>query len=658
MSSKKKPPQTLADYLTIALSPVLIMGLVGSLVFFLLEVLYFGQYNGRMQWTLFFFVFGIVLIARISIEQGGGRAILYGIGLALVVWLALQAFVEYPPGSPVSAFRGAINFGLMAVAWWCAHRLTWDCTYIDESVDATGKGVLEAAGLDDRHEEEKEDGGSRIEDRSTEVEDGHAPRSFSLLAWWDRYCRYRQEQLRKPHTPGVWVVYFSLAALPLFGLGQSLIPAGELDRRRYAFWLMVCYVGSGLALLVTTSFLGLRRYLRQRKLKMPAAMTGIWMALGGALIVLMMAVGALLPRPYGEYQLIDSNLLASKDRNASRYAVLREGAAKGEGRPSSDKASREQDDQPGSGKQGDGKQGESGKGKSSGDKSGQGGRASRKQGNEQAAAKDGKSGGQDTSQGDAGSGNKSGEQRQGQTRSQQSNQNESDSRNPRDDQQKRQTGGPKLGKDDPGRESKTGQSNGKTTSLPDNPVSEVLQRLGWLGTVLKWVVFATLALVVLFFVLRSGLHFLANFTNWARQLLEALQAWWEGLLGRRESEPEAETDEVRRMPAPRPFASYANPFLDGRAEHLSPDALARYSFEALEAWASERSLGRQPEETPLEFAERLCTEVPKLEAEVRSLGGLYVRLAYARDSLTPACLGMLKRFWERLETIEERPVSV
>jgi hypothetical protein len=175
--------------------------------------------------------------------------------------------------------------------------------------------------------------------------------------------------------------------------------------------------------------------------------------------------------------------------------------------------------------------------------------------------------------------------------------------------------------------------------------------------VLKWVVFAVVALVVLFLVLRSGLNFLANFTNWAKQLLEGLRAWWEGLFGRSEGEPEAEAEESARTPAPRPFASFSNPFLDGRADRLSPDALTRYSFEALQGWAWEHDLGRQPEETPLEFAERLCHDVPGLEAEVRSLAGLYVRLAYARSSLTPACLGLLKQFWQRLETVEERPIS-
>jgi hypothetical protein len=159
-------------------------------------------------------------------------------------------------------------------------------------------------------------------------------------------------------------------------------------------------------------------------------------------------------------------------------------------------------------------------------------------------------------------------------------------------------------------------------------------------------------------ILRSGLRFLANFTSWARRLLDALQAWWEGLFGRGEAEPEAETEKSVHMPRPRPFASFTNPFLDGRDAQLSADALTRYSFEALQAWAWEQGLGRRRGETPLEFAERLGTDVPRLETEVRSLAGLYVRLAYARSSLTPGCLGLLKQFWQRLEGVEERSISV
>ncbi len=48
--------KTLADYVTIAISPVLIMALVGSLVFFLQEAFYQGNYDGRVGFILAMFV--------------------------------------------------------------------------------------------------------------------------------------------------------------------------------------------------------------------------------------------------------------------------------------------------------------------------------------------------------------------------------------------------------------------------------------------------------------------------------------------------------------------------------------------------------------------------------------------------------------------------
>ena len=48
----------------------------------------------------------------------------------------------------------------------------------------------------------------------------------------------------------MWIVYFSLAALPLFGLGQLAIPVYQESRRRYAFCLLAIYVASGLGLVI------------------------------------------------------------------------------------------------------------------------------------------------------------------------------------------------------------------------------------------------------------------------------------------------------------------------------------------------------------------------------------------------------------------------
>ncbi|HZU35178.1 MAG TPA: hypothetical protein VFA18_04695, partial [Gemmataceae bacterium] len=460
--------QTLGDYLAIAISPALIMALVGSLVFFLVEVLYAGRYEGRLRWMLFCFVFGAVLIARISMnDEIAERAKLYGLALGAAVYVALLRFVTFPEGTILAPFAWAINLGLMVIIWWCAHRLTWDCTWIDDDTKASGAGLLEAAGLDP-------EAPPTDEARTKKKPKKPSAPQFGLMRWWDRYQAYREAQAQRPRNPGVWVVYFSLAALPLFGLGQTLIPPADADRRRYVFWLMGVYVASGLGLLLSTCYLGLRRYLRQRKLRMPAAMTGLWLLMGGGLIVALLVIATLLPRPNAEYAVIHLKSLAgSKERSASRNAMKGDSPTKGEGSRSNQRSE------------------------------------------DQKQAKDGKGGNRDdqaqNQRGGKGKGNdKSGQKAQGKG---QSKGKQGDSGKGSQEQQREQKTGPSGSTDPDDQRSKDTSDSGSTESQS----SPLLSHLGKAGTILKWVSFGIVAAVVLFFVLRSGLKWLANFTDWARR---------------------------------------------------------------------------------------------------------------------------------------------
>jgi hypothetical protein len=144
------------------------------------------------------------------------------------------------------------------------------------------------------------------------------------LGWWGRFV----ERRRRPHAPGVWVVYFSLAAVALFGVGQLFIPVDNLARRQYAFQLLLVYTASGLGLLLTTSFLGLRRYLRQRRQEMPLAMVNLWLVLGVAMIVGVMLATMLLPRPNPEYAVSELPFhVGSPDQvqKSSPYGMGRDG---------------------------------------------------------------------------------------------------------------------------------------------------------------------------------------------------------------------------------------------------------------------------------------------------------------------------------------------
>src|SRR6187397_544650 len=103
-----KPDKTAADYLAIAVCPALIMVLVGSLVFFLLQIGYSGDWLGRLRWTLFWFVLAMVLVSRIGIEQSQAMGFVYGFALAGATHLILLQYVGFVWQVWV----------LLAVIWW------------------------------------------------------------------------------------------------------------------------------------------------------------------------------------------------------------------------------------------------------------------------------------------------------------------------------------------------------------------------------------------------------------------------------------------------------------------------------------------------------------------------------------------------------------
>jgi len=194
-----------------------------------------------------------------------------------------------------------------------------------------------------------------------------------------------------------------------------------------------------------------------------------------------------------------------------------------------------------------------------------------------------------------------------------------------------------------------------TGRSPNAPLRDVIGRI---APALKWIVFAILGLAVLVFVLRSGLQFLANFTEWARRLLDALRNFWANLFGggRRTTEEEEQGECEEQQLHQQPFSSFANPFVGGGMEMAIPE-LVRYTFAAAQAWARERDLGRQPGETPLEFAHRVGAEVPALEADLHRLAVLYARAVYARGGLPSDSIDVLRQFWQRLEAVIEQPLS-
>ncbi len=626
--------KTLADYLVIAVSPILIMVMVGSLVFFLVEIFYQGQYEGRLTFVLALFVMAAVLIGRISIELGTERASMYAMPLALLTALAIHKFVV-AEGGRLGSVGLVVNLGLLGLIWWAAHQLVWDCTLIDETQDSSGQGLLQVAGLN-RAETSHEPDGTTTDtvdeptDRHAAKPERDASRDGMSRPWW---VRSRDGQA-KPHAPGVWIVYFSLAALPVFGLGQTLVPAGAMDQRRYVFKLLVAYVASGLGLLLTTTFLGLRRYLRQRRLPMPVAMAAMWIAVGAGLIGAILWFALLLPRPNPEYSWDDLvTRYTSPERKASRYAMGNEGAFD----PRRDRARVAQDDRVTPDDRDREKTGPAEPSKGPTAEKGPGVQDS--QGEEGRRANQGKP--------------KQGESQKPSSRFDARGENASASSGPapKDGHAKATSSNSeakKANRDDA--KSKTAARGSLPPPAPPEPPASQRSFLAeawpWIAGALRWAFYGVIAVAVLVWLFRHG----RQLAEEVRRVLEELRRFWEHLFGGKPRPVGAATEQPAAAPVPRAkaFADYSDPFATGAAERLSPDELVRYSFEALEAWAREQGCARSPDQTPHEFAHQVGEREAGLAHGARMLASLYCRAAYAPGTLPPADLRPLGQFWRQL----------
>ena len=187
--------RTLADYVGTAISPALIVGMVLSLTLFLLQVIYAGKFEGGFRWVLVWFVIASVLISRISIEQGSQTASAFGTALGIATAMVTLLFAPETKSGVNSVF---IVWGLMVLIWWCSSKLTWDCTLIDDSQDASGEGLLQAAGLHTIDPNGVEEPHHPDTESDTDTVYAHVP-------VWERVLFNRAARSDKAHSPGMWI---------------------------------------------------------------------------------------------------------------------------------------------------------------------------------------------------------------------------------------------------------------------------------------------------------------------------------------------------------------------------------------------------------------------------------------------------------------------
>ncbi|MEX0793268.1 MAG: DUF4129 domain-containing protein [Pirellulaceae bacterium] len=646
-----KPRQTELDYAIIAIAPALIMVLVGSLVLFLAALFYQGGYPERLTFILCSFVFAFVLIARISIEEGWQRASMFGVILGVVVLFAISRL------APGAVGIGAIFLGII---WWTTTRLVYDCTVIDQSKDASGSGLMQVIGWGDKEEvgAEPEKAQSRsVPEAVTQTTDDPAASSKKGFSW----SLLNPTQNR--FAPGAWVVYFSLAALPIFGLGQAFYGGTHRASKFYLFSLLVAYVTSALCLLVSTSFLGLRRYLRKRGMQMPAKMTVVWLGTGLATVLIVMAFVSIMPRPNAEYDLARLPLTEDAFRQAaSRFSVGREGTndPNSENRQGENREIQSQDGESQNGRQ----QGDTGESSESGSQEGEQSGGQEGESKEKSSSGESKEGSEKGEEGQGGSSDESGDSssedsREGEGKgsseqqSEQANKGEqSEQRQNSERQQQRQQQGSREQTQSEQEQQSQQQQSGQQQSASPPPPSPPRPSppMDWggmfsaLGSLLKLLIYA----VVLALILYVAWRYRAEIAEAWQKFLAELRDFWNKLFAREtrtDVEPAAAETPVDRG---KPFSSFRNPFTDPAWRGRSVEEVIRYSFLAVEAWGREQGVTRLPDETPGEYARNLEARFAEVGQFARQLANFYSRIAYGDGKAPSGSEQVVRKLWQRM----------
>lgn len=267
MTDRKRLRPESFDYLLAALAPIFVIGMIGSLVYFLVCVLYRGSFPVRLMWILGLYTVASVLIARIAIVQSRTYSLGYMFALGAATMVATPAYLSGQDGSLMGGIL--VVLPLLILIAVLADRITFDCTSMNEDVESNGVGLLQSLGLA-KAEEFKQS--------------SHLGRASA-----------RNSNKKRRHNPGVWILYFALGAVPLFAIGQ-LIAVDDVNRA-FAWKMVFVYLFSSLSLLVLIALLTLRKYLRDRGVTMEAGLASRWIIYGVTSSFLLLFLLFLIPLP-------------------------------------------------------------------------------------------------------------------------------------------------------------------------------------------------------------------------------------------------------------------------------------------------------------------------------------------------------------------------
>lgn len=312
-------PRTMTDYLLDICIPVLIFALVGSVIFFLLDVryVYTAKHDFYLRFVALFFLVGVVALNRLIAREGHAESIFYMIGLAGAMGLYTLATTgtfemgsvakNFMNDSPVAATF--FNMALVCFIWWVTNRLTHECC-VDENKSAGDIGILTGTVRSFQESIRRDPKAKKKKPIFITKKPPEADRWLEMVAYDPSEGNLDKPEVEEapsnpiPETaeapkrhPGISIFYFSVPVMLVFAIGLRVIQHGGPGFVLIGWFYLFIYAFAALMLLQLTSLAGLREYFRARRVQMPTGIGTFWVGLA-TLMVLMVLVGAAqLPLP-------------------------------------------------------------------------------------------------------------------------------------------------------------------------------------------------------------------------------------------------------------------------------------------------------------------------------------------------------------------------
>jgi hypothetical protein len=166
---------------------------------------------------------------------------------------------------------------------------------------------------------------------------------------------------------------------------------------------------------------------------------------------------------------------------------------------------------------------------------------------------------------------------------------------------------------------------------------------GSIGTLLQYAMYLAGAIVLLF----VAYKFRAEIARAWQQLLTEWRQFWARLFSQAPVEI-AKTPGAELVARVKSFAEYPDPFATGQASRTPLAELVRYTFQAFEAWARDRGVGRSEDQTPHEFVRVVAHGDAEVGSVAQPVAELYCQIAYANASPAANAADTLQRLWERM----------